>query len=131
MSQGELIHMLATKWHLSVSERNLLLDRRAKAILICSAIENILRENGWYPQDWRPEMDFDGGVIEFRSDGRCRIYWKTEVGVMRFASVEVQECDSPSVAANAWLRRMFPVDIDGILVDWTDIQPRVGEQNGA
>ena len=26
MSQGELIHKLATKWHLSVSERNLLLD---------------------------------------------------------------------------------------------------------
>src|SRR5207248_2919828 len=66
MSESELIRKLVTKWHLSVPERATLPDRRAKASLICSVIADILRDRGWYPQDWRPEMQYDGGIIELQ-----------------------------------------------------------------
>jgi hypothetical protein len=120
MSELDLIYKLATNWHLSVLERELLPHRKAKASLVCNAITRILHNGGWYPQDWRPQLGFDGGVIELLSDDRCRIHWQAEVGVCRFASVGVQECRDPSEAATAWLRKMFPTDIDGVLIDWTD-----------
>ncbi|MEX0718387.1 MAG: hypothetical protein WD066_17460 [Planctomycetaceae bacterium] len=86
---------------------------------VVDVVAEIVRSSGWHPGQWRPEMDYEGGLIEFVSEESCRIHWKTEVGIGRFQPIEVTEHRSLHSAAAEWLRRMFSSDIDGIRIDWS------------
>jgi hypothetical protein len=92
--------------------------QRASASLACRAIVDAVSEAGWFPHDWRPDKAFVGGVIERCRDGSYRIHWKAEIGVMRHAIISVDRYANAADAAKAWLRRMFPNDIDGVEIDW-------------
>lgn len=64
------------------------------------------------------QQAFDGGLIELKPDGNCDIHWKSEVSSSRFEPVRVDHFKTPVEAANAWLKGMFPTDIDGVPLDW-------------
>lgn len=113
------IEKLTTKGHLSVSERASLPGGRAPASAIITAIEEALLADRWFPADWRPEQDFDGGLIELRDDGSCRIIWKVEVGVLRFDQVDEEEFATAQQAADAYARRFYKDNIDGVPIDWS------------
>ena len=119
MDEEALVRKLVTKWHLNVLERRALPSLKARASLACQAIAEAVSENGWFPSHWRPDQGYDGGLIERRPDGTCDIHWKAEAGVMRFELLSVDRYATAPEAAHAWLRRMFPHDIDGIELDWT------------
>lgn len=116
--ESELIHKLVMRWHLSVPERRALPRGSAKASLVCAALEEAVRADGWFPTQWRPEEPFAGGLIEYRPDSSCRIYWKSEVGLHRFAVDAVEDYRSLREAIPAFVRGFFGNDIDGVPIDW-------------
>jgi hypothetical protein len=119
VDEQALVRKLVTKWHLSVPERRALPNQKARASVACQAIVDVLSEEGWFPPDWRTDQGYDGGLIEQRADGTYDIHWKAEVGMMRFELPSVDRYRVALDAARAWLRRMFPHDIDGVELDWT------------
>lgn len=118
MDEQSLIRKLVTSWHLSVAERRALPNHTAKVSMVCRMIADHLSERASYPQDWTSDEGFDGGLIELKSDGRCDIHWMAEVGMMRFELKETVHHEDALDAAKAWLKRMFPKDIDGVPLDW-------------
>lgn len=117
LSEHELIDKLVTRLHLSVPERAALPNGRARGSLVRAAIVSHLGTEGWFPREWRPDQDFDGGVIERTALG-CRIHWKVECGVNRFALQAVTDYSDVLDAAQEWVRRMFGEGIDGVPIDW-------------
>jgi hypothetical protein len=117
-NEMELVRKLVTKWHLSVPERRALPKQKARASLACQAIVDVLSESGWFPSDWRPDQGYEGGLIERRLDGTYDIHWKSEAGTMRFELLSVDHYVGAVDAAREWLRRTFPRDIDGVIIDW-------------
>lgn len=115
--ESELVDKLVTRWHLSVPERAILPEGRARGSVVRAAIANHLRADGWFPRDWRPDHDVSGGVMERTATG-CRIHWKAECGVNRFALLRVTEHSDLLDAAQEWVRGMFGEDIDGVAIDW-------------
>ncbi|MBW3542817.1 MAG: hypothetical protein KY476_21350 [Planctomycetes bacterium] len=81
---------------------------------ICAVVE----DRGWYPTDWRPDDDFDGGLIERSDADRYKVYWKVECGVNRFALEAVDEFNSLSEAATDYAVRFFGTSFDGLQIDW-------------
>jgi hypothetical protein len=104
---------------LNVPQRRSLQGSPLRGSLVAQAIAQIVKQEGWYPRNWRPDDAFDGGLIEALGEGKCRIHWKAEVGVQRFKTVEVQMFDSPPAAADAYGRRFFGGRFDGIEINWT------------
>jgi hypothetical protein len=121
MNEQDLVRKLVTTWHLNVPERAALPNRRLRVSLACQTIVDVLSEHAWFPSDgrWRPDQGYDGGVIERIPDGTYNIHWKGEISVMRFALLSVDHYNNAHDAAIAWLRGMFPRDIDGVEIDWT------------
>jgi hypothetical protein len=119
MDEPTLIRKLVAKWHLSVAERRALPHQTAKASIVCHAIVEALAASHLYPRDWHADDEFDGGLIQLTPDGRCDIHWKAEVAYMRFELMGIEHFANALEAAQAWLRRMFPKDIDGVPLDWT------------
>ncbi len=78
--ERELIRKLVEMWHLNVPERRGLRRGVARASLIHSVIQEVLRETGWFPRHWRPDQHFDGRLIELLPDGTCGTHWRTEMG---------------------------------------------------
>jgi len=113
-----LIRKLVATCHLNVSERKHLSGRVAKLSLVLEAIEDELREGGWYPAGLRPDDDFAGALIERMPDNRCRIHWKSEVSFLRYELDAVGEFATAREAALIYLRAIFPEQIDGIRIDW-------------
>jgi hypothetical protein len=116
-AESDLVDTLVTRWHLNVPERAMLPNRRARGSLVKAAISAHLRADGWFPRDWRPDHDLAGGVME-RTETGCRIHWKAECGVNRFALVRVTKHSDLLDAAQEWVRGMFGEDIDGVAIDW-------------
>jgi hypothetical protein len=116
--EKELIRKLAATWHLNVPERRALPGGRAKASLLLDAIEEELRSGGWYPLGCKPDDDFRGGLIELTPRGDCRIHWKTQTSFFQYEATGLMEYENPREAATALVRLYFPVDIDGIPIDW-------------
>jgi hypothetical protein len=116
------IHGLARKfaetWQLNVTERRNVQMQPLSGSMIVEAIADIVRSKGWYPADWRPDDDFDGGLIELLPAGKCRVHWKTEVGVSRYAVTGVQEYDSLVVGGRVYGELFFGREFDGIAIDW-------------
>ena len=118
MDERSLICKLVTSWHLSVAERRALPEQTARVSEVCRAIADYLLEETSYPHGWTTEEGYDGGLIELKSDGSCEIHWMVEVSMMRFELQEIVHHDDALDAAKAWLKRMFPKDIDGVPLDW-------------
>lgn len=118
MKEKDLITKLATKWHLNVQERDTLPNGKAKASLFINSIEELLKQHGSYPIDWDINEDFDGGLLKLNSSKQCLLYWKNEVGVMRFESQKTLEFSSTTEAVKTYVIRLFKDNIDGIVIDW-------------
>src|SRR5438046_3200522 len=101
-SKRDLAKKFAEKWQLNVSERRSLQGQALSGSLLVEEIALILRHNGWYPRDWRPDDGFDGGLVELIGDDTCRIYWKIEIGVSRFDLQEVQNVNSLAAGCRAY-----------------------------
>jgi hypothetical protein len=87
--------------------------------LVIAAIQQVLGSEGWFPARWRPDDRFDGGLIELRDDGSCRVYWKGEVSYSRYELISVQDFGSAREAAEAFAKKFFGGSIDGIPLDWS------------
>jgi hypothetical protein len=85
---------------------------------LLDAIEEELRSGGWYPAGLRPDDDYRGGLIELTSQGDCRIHWKTQTSYVLYEATGLTEYETPRAAATALIRLYFPIDIDGIPIDW-------------
>ena len=114
----DLARKFITKWHLNVPERKSLWFGSLPGSLLVAEICALVNEEGWYPIDWRPDDGFDGGLIEYSDGGQCKIYWKAECGVSRFALVEVQEFNALPEAVRSFAVRFFGKSFDGIAIDW-------------
>jgi hypothetical protein len=117
--QHYLAHKFAKDWHLDIQDRQNLSGGFLNGNTVCEEIIKILDEDGWYPAHWRPYMDFDGGLIEKLDPNMCRIHWKAEVGVLRFASLDLQEFDSIEEGVKSFGIRFFGSEYDGIEIKWT------------
>lgn len=116
--EEDLLRKLATEWHLNVSERSALPNGVARASVLRRVVEEELRNNGWFPSNWRPEDAFDGGLLELKSENEVDLYWKSEVGMMRFELKEINHYSSISKAVTAFIKGFFNSEIDGIKIDW-------------
>lgn len=83
ISDQELVHKLATTFHLSVPERAALLAIPVPGSLVRSAILAILKEQGPFPPHWKRDSPHEEGLIEVNPDGSCSITWKGGSAVMR------------------------------------------------
>jgi len=117
--QRYLAHKFAKDWHLDVQDRQNLSGGFLNGNTVCEEIIKILDEDGWYPSHWRPNMDFAGGLIEKLDHNKCRIHWKAEAGVLRFASLDLQEFNSIEEGIKSFGIRFFGSEFDGIEIKWT------------
>ena len=117
--QRHLAHKFAKDWHLDIQDRQNLSGGFLNGELVCEEIIKILEEEGWYPSRWRPDMDFDGGLLEKLDNDNCRIHWKAEAGVLRFAPLDLQEFDSINEGVLFYGKRFFGNEFDGIEIKWT------------
>ncbi len=117
--QRNLANKFAQDWHLGVQDRQNLSGGFLNGNIVCEEIIKILKEEGWYPSRLRPEMDFDGGLIEKLDHKRCRIHWKVEAGVLRYAPLDLQEFDSINKGVLFYGKRFFGIEFDGIEIKWT------------
>jgi len=117
-TERDLARVFIEKWHLNVPERRALPTSSLPGSLLVAEICALVEEKGWYPIDWRPDDGFDGGLIERLDGGRCKVYWKVECGVSRFALQGVNEFESLSEAVREYAVRFFGRSFDGIEIDW-------------
>ena len=117
-SELDLVRKLVIKQHLNVPDRRALPGGMARFSLLCAAAEEAVVQHGWLPIDWRPDDAFSGGLVEYRSDGTCRTYWKSEAACMRYELQAVRDYATAHEAVKEWLQTMFPEGIDGIPIDW-------------
>ena len=113
-----LIRKLVETWHLNVPGRRALPLHEVRGSRIVAAIADLVEESGWYPVSWRPDMGFDGGLIEKRSHDLFLVHWKREVGVLRFETVETLGYNDRAKACEAYARRFFGDSIDGVPINW-------------
>jgi hypothetical protein len=113
-----LARKLVTTFHLNVSEREALAGKPVPGSLIRSAILSVLEERRSFPPEWHLGEPYDGGLIQAKADGAWSIPWKAEVGMAKYAVMEVQEFSSASAAVAAYAERFFGPAIDGVGVDW-------------
>ncbi len=118
MTERELLEKLANKWHLSVVERRALPGQMAKVSILLELIAAIASQTGWYPHDWRPEQDFSGCLLELLPNGHCLVHRKAEVSCMSYEMLGTADYNSIQAAAKEWLQQMYPIDIDGVRLDW-------------
>ena len=115
----DLIRKLVFGGHLSVPERKTLPDKKAKASLICSVIEEALRSEEWFCAWWMPEDSMIGCEIRFRGDGPGRVHW-TYSGI-EGDRTGLRVYDSHRHAAEALAmeaRQFWRNGIDGVFIDW-------------
>ena len=117
--EKSLIRKLVTAWHLNVPEGRALPGGMARVSLVIAVIQEALESEGWFPPGCRPDDQFNGGLIEGRADGSCRIYWNAEVSMLRFATISIEEYHSTREAVEAYVKKSWAGDIDGVSLDWT------------
>ena len=103
-SEQELVRKLVIQQHLNVPDRRVLPGGVARFSSLCVAAEEAVVHHGWPTLDWRPDDAFSGGLIEYRSDGTCRTYWKSEVSYQRNELQAVRDFATPREAVKEWLR---------------------------
>jgi len=118
LDEKDLVRKLVTSWHLSVPERRALPNGKARGSLIYSAIEEVLKCEGWFPPDWRPNGFFNGVLIEYKSDGTCRLHVQAEVAYLQFEGGVVEKC-SLQEAVKSFVHKVVGADIDGVPIDWS------------
>jgi hypothetical protein len=117
--ESELIRKLVFTGHLNVPERRALPDRKAKASLLHSVIEQALQSAEWFRAWWLPDDSMSGCDIKYRGDGATRVCW-TYSGVEGERS-GIREYDSFRQAAEALVqeaRQSWTNGIDGVPIDW-------------
>jgi hypothetical protein len=117
--EKELIRKLVFTGHLNVPERRALPDRKAKASLIYSVIEEALESGEWFWAWWLPDDSMIGCQIKYRGDGPTRVCW-TYSGIEGERS-GVTDYNSYRGAAEALARearQFWGKGIDGVPIDW-------------
>lgn len=118
LSERELVAKLVRDQHLSVPERNSLPDGKARGSLVRETVEQIVEQVGHFPPHAKSGSAYDGGILEEVGEGDYVIHWQAEVGLYRFATISKDRFLSLRAAARSFCRREWPVDIDGVPIDW-------------
>jgi hypothetical protein len=119
ITELDLIAKLVEQWHLNSHERKALPEGKAKGSLVVNVLQDIVTIKGKYPIDWGLSSGFDGGLVEKLLDGACAVHWMGEVGMCRFELKEKLHYASVREACDAYARRFFNNDIDGVPIDWS------------
>jgi len=114
----ELTEKLLTTFHLNSNERKLLDEGKVKLSLIKQVIEDKLHKFGWFPQQWRPDLPFSGGLIEYLSVSSYKFYHKEETSLSNYQIVEAKKYSNLDKVVIAFLKNMFGSNIDSIPIDY-------------
>ena len=117
--ERELLRALAVDEHLSVPDRKLLPDGRARASVLRAEIAALVDEVGRFPPDRAPDDAFDGGLLQRLAPGYYRLTTKREVSLMRYDTIKTEDFHSLQAAVDAFIRTHWPGHIDGVLIDWS------------
>lgn len=117
--EKELVRKLVVTGHLNVPERRALPDRKVKASLIYSVLEEALVSGEWFHAWWLPDDSMIGCVIKYRGEGPRRVRW-TYSGI-EGGRGQVREFLSRRQTAETLAREARPFwgnSIDGVPIDW-------------
>jgi hypothetical protein len=114
-----LIRKLVTSGHLSVPDRHQLLKGVARGSLVVEAIVDCVDQFGRFPRAASLDGAFDGAILVKQESGLFVLHWRHEVGVMRFETTRTESFQDLRAAAEHLARRSWPVDIDGVPIDWS------------
>jgi hypothetical protein len=117
--EKRLIHKLIFAGHLDVPERRALTDRRVKASLSNSVLEDALRSGEWLHAWWLPDDSMIGCVIKYRGEGSRRVRWG--YSGIEGEGGQVREFQSHRQAAETLAQEARPFwgnSIDGVPIDW-------------
>jgi hypothetical protein len=117
-AEYEIVRRLVWNQHLNVLERKLLPDERARGSLVIRAIIESVHSSGHYPPQRRETDDYSGGILCQKEDG-YEIHWKAEIAYLRYATIKVERFASLEDAAQAYGKKEFFAQIDGVMIDWT------------
>ena len=113
MDRIEAIEKLVDEFHLNVEERETFLDSPLLKDEVISGIGNIISQKGFYPSNWKPEIDFEGVFLEEKDEKYFAIY-KAEESLAKYSVIETKEFEDKAEAARYAVEKMFAGAIDGI-----------------
>ncbi len=117
--EKELLRALAVDQHLSVPDRRLLPNGRARVSVLRAEIAALVDEVGHFPPNVAPDDAFDGGLLQRLAPGHYRLTTKREVSLMRYAAIKTEDFPSLEAAVDAFISTHWPGHIDGVLIDWS------------
>lgn len=117
--EKELICKLIFTGHLNVPERRALPEKKAKASLIYSIMEEALQTGHFFFAWWMPDDSMASCSTDYRGDGLGRI-------IRRYGSIDgerstIQQFDNTRAAAEFLVqqaRQFWGSNIDGVPIDW-------------
>ncbi len=124
MTERELLEKLLRKDHLSVPEKNLLPEGKAKASLLIEIIVNALEKTGSYPGPFTNSNSFGESCCLSIEKSGYLLMKNSEVGLQRFDIVYKKYFSDKIEAAKKFLELNYESPgyagtIDGIPIDWT------------
>lgn len=118
--ESALAEKLLRTLHLNVPERSSLGGGRIRFSALAAAAEGYLASGRCLPEDWIPDLEYDGVVLELRDDG----YWlhdRAEIGVMRFSPPRSRRAGSLHEAVRYYLERFGDgTGLDGVPIAWDE-----------
>lgn len=117
-TESALAEKLLRTLHLSVPERSSLSGERMRFSALADAAERYLASGRCLPEGWKPNLEYDGVVLELRDDG----YWmhdRVEIGVMRFSPPRSWRAGGLHEAVRGYLERFGDgTGLDGVPIAW-------------
>jgi hypothetical protein len=114
----EATKMLLKYFHLNTDDRKVLNGKVRFSMITKIIIENLNRD-GWFPKNWRPDLSFNGGLLEKLPGIKIKLYHKEEISIANFRVIEIIEYSKPDKAILKFLQVTFGTQIDDILINYT------------
>jgi hypothetical protein len=114
----ELTEKLLTTFHLNSNERNDLVGGKVKLSIMKNIIRDKLQKYLWFPENWRPNYPFVGGLIELQADGNFKLYHKEEVSLMNYKIVNISVYSNFDQVVEKFLKITFSTNIDNVQIDY-------------
>ncbi len=115
-----LARKLAETLHLNVEERARLSPRGVRLSAVVAAVREVIEARQCFPPGLAPGAQYDGVVIELRTDGSLWTHERREVGLGRLSPVRSERVSTLEAAVTRYLRvaNGGADGIDGVAVDW-------------
>lgn len=117
-TEFEITEKLLKEFHINVLERKLLPAGKVKMSMIKKVINKILKNTGWFPENWRPDLPFAGSLLEVLSENKILLYKKAEASFSNYKLIEKKEYSDFDEAITDCIKFMFGHEIDGIKIDY-------------